>query len=113
MRDPDIEDVKAQQREREQVEISRCITKDEYKQLASKMLDVAEHNLNQDLARISGEEFEHVLRRTREIKVQIDYLRDAGRFYARKLAALEDGEFTIDTVSGRLTFTDEILQERK
>lgn len=79
-------------------------------ELAATLMDLAKDNMRRDLVRIACEEFDYIVRRRREIAE--DTLKNEGilEFIKRKQAALEAGEFEIDTVSGRLIFFNPELQ---
>lgn len=87
-----------------------AITKDDYIELAANLMGLAHNNMRKDLIRIAVEEFDYIVRRRREIAVQTVNNQGILEFVRRKEAALNAGEYTIDTTSGKLHFFDPELQ---
>lgn len=82
----------------------------DYVELAASLMQVAKNNMRADLVRIAAQEFDYIVRRRREIAVETNRNQNILEFIKRKQAALERGEFVVDTITGRLTFLDEELQ---
>lgn len=86
------------------------VNQKDYVELAASLMQVAQNNMRADLVRIAAQEFDYIIRRRREIAVETSKNQGILEFIKRKQAALERGEFVVDTISGRLTFLDEELQ---
>ena len=94
------------------IEISGAtgIEQKDYVELAASLMGVAQENMRRDLVRIAAQEFDYIVRRRREIAVQTVNNQNVLEFIKRKQAALQAGEFVVDTVTGQLTFLDSELQ---
>jgi hypothetical protein len=79
-------------------------------ELAANLMGLAQSNMRNDLVRIATQEFDYIVRRRREIQVDYDKFVNIMKFLELKEAALKNGEFDIDTISGQITFWNADLQ---
>lgn len=86
------------------------IEQKDYVELAANLMGLAHEHMRKDLIRIAAQEFDYIVRRRREIAVQTTTNQNILEFIKRKQAALEAGEFVVDTITGQLTFLDKELQ---
>jgi hypothetical protein len=85
-------------------------SKESMVEVAANLMGLARDNMRQDIIRIATQEFDYIIRRRREVMVELQKFQNVLLFLDRKQKALEQGEFEIDTTSGKITFHNVDLQ---
>lgn len=81
--------------------------------IGSALIQEAEQKLQDKLQGQARQEVQTVLEAVRSAEEQISHATETKKFYLRRLKAIQDGKFSLDQYTGKVTYKEKELNERR